>query len=73
MKKLGILLQCLVSQKTLYHSNPDNACDQYSKLLEEVKNTVVVFLEFFFKKVSCCKHGAILRFFHKMQMGFKRI
>ena len=63
MKKLDILLQYLVSQKIFRHSNADNARAQYHKLLEEVKNSVVVEREFldeiFFKKVSCCKYDAI--------------
>ena len=56
MKKLDILLQYLVSQKTLHDSNADNACAHYPKLLEEVKNAVVVKREFL---VSCCKYDAI--------------
>ena len=63
MKKLDILLQYLVSQKIFRHSNADNARAQYHKLLEEVKNPVVVDREFldeiFFKKASCCKYDAI--------------
>ena len=47
----------------MHHSNAGNTRAQHPKLLEEVKNAVVVekeFLdEFFVNKVSFCKHDTI--------------